>query len=136
MARVTEPCTAVICRSGAIDDKLQVGQGPVAFRDKRVALLNDHTDMSVRSFLPWVLLVVVAAALSIPLALLSEGLAYQHDWWPDTPGMVVARRMVPADSAHGLEVLAKRMKVDLAVDAPVCFVVIVAAGAIIIMRRR
>lgn len=87
--------------------------------------------MKLRNVFPWLVLLLIAALLSVPLALWCEGIASQLRFERGTPGMMISRYLVPQ---KGWDAIGKGMRVELAVDAPVCFVVIVAAGAIVIRR--
>jgi hypothetical protein len=76
---------------------------------------------------------MVAAVLSVFLALQSEGLADQYGFTTGTPGEIVSRMVVPAS---GLDSLGKSMTVPLAVDAPIWFVVICGSAVIVTTVRR
>lgn len=93
----------------------------------------------VRSFLiralVWAFVLVAAAILSVPLALMSEGFALQHGF--ETPGLIASRHQVPPSSDHGFEALAKGMNVASAVDARIWFVLLcmLAIGVAIVRSR-
>lgn len=92
--------------------------------------------MTIRRFLQWAAFIIVAIVVSIPLALTSEGIAFQYGFLNGTPGMVVANRLVPSSSDRGFEALAKAGHIMLAVDAPLWFVAICGAAVIVVVGRR
>jgi len=84
----------------------------------------------------WFLFGVGVGLVSVPLALMSEGIAYQYGVFNGTPGLIISREQVPADSDRGIERMGKRMDTALAVDAPIWFVIICGAVGIIVLVRR
>ncbi len=87
--------------------------------------------MKMRRVLLWLLMVIGAVLTSIPLALWSEGLGYRFDF--ETPGMIVAEHLVPADSARGLQVMSQRMNIQMPIDAAV-WVIAILGVAVLAMR--
>ena len=86
--------------------------------------------------LVWAFVLVAAAMLSVPLALMSEGVTLQHGF--ATPGLLAWRQQVPPRSDHGFDALAKGLDVAVAVDAPVWFVLLcmLAIGVAVVRSRR
>lgn len=86
--------------------------------------------------LVWAFVLAVAAVLSVPLALMSEGMALQRGF--ETPGLLAWRQQVPPSSDHGFEALAKGINVAVAIDAPIWFVLLcmLAIGVAIVRSRR
>jgi hypothetical protein len=91
--------------------------------------------MTTPRIFQWAAFVLVAGAVSVPLAL-KEGIAYQFGFLNGTPGLVVASRLVSPRSERGFEAMTKAGNVMLAVDAPLCFALICGTGAIIVGIRR
>lgn len=92
--------------------------------------------MTTRRIFQWAAFVLIAGAVSVPLALKAEGIAYQFGFLNGTPGMVVANRLVSPSSDRGFEAMAKAGNVMLAVDAPLCFALICSIGAFLVGIRR
>jgi hypothetical protein len=88
--------------------------------------------MRVRTVLLWGVFVVFAAPISILLALKSEGVALQYGILHGTPGLIVSGWLVPPSP----EALAKHLVAQLAVDAPLWFLVICGSAVAIVRRRR
>jgi hypothetical protein len=84
----------------------------------------------VRGVVFWVLFVVAAACVSVPLAALSEDVGYLYG----TPGLFLARRLTASES--GFAGLGKQILIAGAVDASICFLVICGTGIAISMFRR
>lgn len=91
--------------------------------------------MTIRNVILWTVFAVVAAGLSIPLALLSEALAVQHAFLEGTPGLFVAIRLAPPNSIHAFEIMGRQMTIALAIDAP-CWFLIICGTAVLVSRRR
>jgi hypothetical protein len=74
--------------------------------------------------------------LSVPLAVMSEGVAFQYGF--ETPGLLASRHQVLPSSDHGFEALAKGLDVAVAVDARIWFVLLcmLAIGVAIVRSRR
>jgi hypothetical protein len=89
--------------------------------------------VKLRRIFAGLVFVVVAAVFSIWLALQSEGINDHYRLTNGTPGEVVSRMVVPAT---GLDSLGKSMEVQIAVDAPIWFVLICGSASIIIKIRK
>ncbi len=96
------------------------------------ANMNAESSRTPRKVALIVLFVVLAAPLSILLALKTEGMANQFGLTHGTPGMMIAERVVESEGFKGV---AESMDVELAIDAP-CWFLFLSATAMIVARRR
>lgn len=74
-----------------------------------------------------------AAVAAVGLAFLSEALAYQHGIVRITPGQLVSRHFV---SPTGLAALGKSLKLELAVDTALWWLLICVVGLLWLRRSR
>ena len=86
--------------------------------------------------LKFILILIVAAVLSIPLAILSEGTSLQNCIGDCTPGLFVSHLFVPPNNTQDLSSLGKDLEIAVAVDAPLWFLLICGTAFIIVKRRR
>jgi hypothetical protein len=92
--------------------------------------------VKISRVLLWTVFVIVAVVMSITLALKTEGAALQYGFLNGTPGLVVAKSLVPPSSDPALDSFAKHMEVQVAVDAPLWFLAICGLAVGIANSRR
>jgi hypothetical protein len=77
---------------------------------------------------------VIAAVVSIPLGIKSEGAGLQ--WGFNTPGLFVASKVIAADPLDRSDRLKRFFFISLAIDAPLWFLAICGTGTAITLIRR
>jgi hypothetical protein len=92
--------------------------------------------MNIRKIVLWMLFLALAAVVSEPLALLSEGIGLQTGFPNATPGLAIAHKAVPPSSDRGFETLSKQMDLQLKIDRVFWFVVLCAIAVTVALYRR